>query len=86
LSGQLIFGAAYIASTLLVVRDAVDRHASVGDVVLVVSLAAHVNQQVTGALTLLRELQRLGETLVELDWLRELLRPRARLARLRRRP
>ncbi|WP_226961903.1 MULTISPECIES: ABC transporter ATP-binding protein [Streptomyces] len=72
-AGQLIFAVAYIAGTLLVVRAAVQDEASVGDVVLVIVLAAQVNQQATTGVTLLREFQRLAETLADLRWIRALV-------------
>ncbi|NUT48456.1 MAG: ABC transporter ATP-binding protein, partial [Saccharothrix sp.] len=45
---------------LLVVRDAIAGRRGVGDVVLVVVLAAQVNQQVATAVTLLQDLQRMA--------------------------
>jgi ATP-binding cassette subfamily B protein len=56
--GQLVFAAGYVAATLAVIRDVVTAHRGVGDVVLVITLAAQVNQQVTSAVSLLQELQR----------------------------
>ena len=46
---------------------------SVGDVVLVISLASQVNQQVTQAVFLLVGLQRISRTLANLAWIRELV-------------
>jgi ATP-binding cassette subfamily B protein len=71
-AGQLVFATAYVVATLLVVHDAVAGHRSAGDVVLAIALAAQVNVQVTAAVTLLQELQRLARTLENLRWLREL--------------
>lgn len=69
--GQLFFAAAYVTATLLVVRTTVAGRGSVGDVVLVISLAAQVNQQVITGVTLLQELQRLSTTLSQVRWLRD---------------
>jgi ATP-binding cassette subfamily B protein len=78
--GQLVFATAYVVATLLVVRDAVAGRSSVGDVVLAVSLAALVNQQVTSAVTLLQDLQRLAQTLLGFRWLRGVVRDRTPVA------
>ena len=59
-AGQVVFALAYIAGVLLVVRDAIAGRRGVGDVVLVVVLAAQVNQQVATAVTLLQDLQRMA--------------------------
>jgi len=57
--GQLVFAAGYTAGVLLVVRDAVHGHRSIGDVVLSISLAVQVNQQISTAFPLLQDLQRI---------------------------
>ncbi|QFZ18880.1 ATP-binding cassette domain-containing protein [Saccharothrix syringae] len=59
-AGQVVFALAYVAGVLLVVRDAIAGRRGVGDVVLVVVLAAQVNQQVATAVTLLQDLQRMA--------------------------
>ncbi|GAA1304282.1 ATP-binding cassette domain-containing protein [Saccharothrix xinjiangensis] len=59
-AGQVVFALAYVAGVLLVVRDAMAGRRGVGDVVLVVVLAAQVNQQVATAVTLLGDLQRMA--------------------------
>ncbi|MGM1063812.1 ABC transporter ATP-binding protein [Saccharothrix sp. Mg75] len=59
-AGQVVFALAYVAGVLLVVRDAVAGRRGVGDVVLVVVLAAQVNQQVSTAVALLQDLQRMA--------------------------
>jgi ATP-binding cassette subfamily B protein len=59
-SGQVVFALGYVAAVLLVVRDAIAGQRSVGDIVLVIALATQVNQQVTTAVTLLRDLQRMA--------------------------
>lgn len=72
--GQLVFAAAYVGATLLVVQAAVAGDHGVGAVVLVITLAAQVNQQVTAVVTVLQQLQRAARTMVDLDWVRELVR------------
>ncbi|MFN8075376.1 MAG: ABC transporter ATP-binding protein [Kineosporiaceae bacterium] len=72
-AGQVFFAVAYVSATLLVVRATVAGRGSVGDVVLVLSLAAQVNQQVISAVTLLQELQRLSHTLAQVRWLRQVV-------------
>jgi len=72
ITGQLVFAVAYVGATLLVVYDAVSGQRTVGDVVLAITLAAQVNHQVSAAVTLLQELQRLTETLNNFRWIREL--------------
>lgn len=70
-AGQVFFGLAYIGAVLLVVRNALAGHRSVGEVVLVIALASQVNQQVTAAVTQLQQLQRLANAYVRLDRLRD---------------
>jgi ATP-binding cassette subfamily B protein len=72
-AGQVVFGLAYIGAVILIIREAIAGHRSVGDVVIVVTLAAQVNQQVTAAVGLLSELQRMVETLHRMDRARELV-------------
>ncbi len=58
--GQLVFGCAFGAAILVVVRQALDGRAGIGDVVLLIALAAQVGVQVAnalGLLTLLHEAQ-----------------------------
>lgn len=73
-AGQLVFAGAYVAVTLAVVRDAVQGRSTVGDVVLVVVLAAQVNQQVVAAVAVAQRLQRVARTLAGVRWLREVTR------------
>ncbi|OON33444.1 ABC transporter permease [Micromonospora sp. Rc5] len=47
--GQLAFAGGYIAAVLLILRDAVAGRRGVGDVILVITIAAQVNQQVAAA-------------------------------------
>jgi len=72
-TGQVLFAIAYIGATLLVLRNVVGGGGTVGDVVLVISLAAQVNTQVTTAVFLLVGLQRISRTLANLKWIRELV-------------
>lgn len=58
-AGQLVFALGYVGAVLLVVRDAIAGRRAVGEVVLVITLAAQVNQQVTQAVALLQDLQRM---------------------------
>lgn len=73
LLGQLLFAAAYVGATLLVVADAVAGQASVGDVILVIILAGQVNQQVAAAVGVLQELQRGSRMMRTVDWAEELV-------------
>ncbi|MEU3900079.1 ABC transporter ATP-binding protein [Streptomyces sp. NPDC045251] len=68
--GQLVFGCAFGAAILLVVRQALDGRAGVGDVVLLIALAAQVGVQVANALGLLTLLHGAGRTFERLDLLR----------------
>jgi ATP-binding cassette subfamily B protein len=68
-AGQLVFAAGYVAGVLLVVNDAIAGRRSVGDVVLAVTLAAQVNQQVAAAVSLLTDLQRVARTHARFEWL-----------------
>jgi ATP-binding cassette, subfamily B, bacterial len=72
-AGQVLFALGYVAAVLLVVHDTIARHRSVGDVVLVIALATQVNQQVTTAATLLRDLQRMASAYHRLAELRALV-------------
>ncbi|NUT52476.1 MAG: ABC transporter ATP-binding protein [Saccharothrix sp.] len=72
-AGQLFFAVAYVLGTLLVLRDAVAGRRSVGDVLLVLTLASQVNQQVAAAVTTLQEMQRTGRVMGNLRWVRALL-------------
>ncbi len=68
-AGQLVFAAGYVAGVLLVVNDAISGQRSVGDVVLAITLAAQVNQQVSAAVTLLHDLQRIAHVHSRFEWL-----------------
>ena len=72
-AGQVFFALGYVAAVLLVMRDAIAGRRSVGDIVLVIALATQVNQQVTTAVTLLRDLQRMASAYRRLADLRALI-------------
>jgi ATP-binding cassette subfamily B protein len=59
-----------VGATLLVVRDAVQGHSTVGDVLMVITLAAQVNQQVVSAVLALVGLQRTASMFAEIRWIR----------------
>jgi ATP-binding cassette subfamily B protein len=67
--GQLVFAAGYVAGILLVVNDAISGHRSVGDVVLAITLAAQVNQQVSLAVGFLHDLGRISRAYALFGWL-----------------
>ncbi|MGW5555916.1 ABC transporter ATP-binding protein [Micromonospora sp. NPDC003944] len=70
-AGQVTFALAYVASVLLLVRAAVDGRRGVGDVILVVVLAAQISAQVTATVALLRDLQRMAALYARMATLRE---------------
>lgn len=76
-AGQLVFATAYVVAVLLIVRQAVAGQHRVGDVVLVITLAAQVNQQVTTGLEMLRKLQQMAQGMTRLRWLRTLIASQA---------
>jgi ATP-binding cassette subfamily B protein len=72
--GQLVFALAYVVAVLSVVRQAVEGSRPIGDTVLVITLAAQVNQQIGTGLNLLQQLQRIAQGFTRLRWLRAVLR------------
>jgi ATP-binding cassette subfamily B protein len=72
-AGQLIFALGYVIAVFVVVRQAVAGHSSVGDVILVITLAVQVNQQVSRGVEELRNLQQIAHGLTRLRWLRQLI-------------
>jgi ATP-binding cassette subfamily B protein len=72
-SGQLVFAVAYVVSVLLVVRQAATGVSRIGDVVLAMTLAVQVNQQVSAGLQLLQQLQGMAQSLTRLRWMRTLV-------------
>ena len=75
-AGQLVFAAGYVAGVLVVVSDAIAGHRSVGDVVLAITLAAQVNQQVSAAVSLLHDLQRIARAYARFTWLEDYIAER----------
>jgi ATP-binding cassette, subfamily B, bacterial len=71
--GELFFAVAYVLGTLLVLRDAVAGRRGVGDVLLVLTLASQVNQQVTSSVATLQEMQRTGRVMGNVRWVRALV-------------
>lgn len=74
-AGQLVFALGYGGAIVLVVVRAVRGHATVGDLVLVITLAIQVSTQVSGALQLLSLLQNAGSMLRRLESLRRRATP-----------
>ncbi|MFG1904122.1 ABC transporter ATP-binding protein [Micromonospora carbonacea] len=79
--GQLAFAGGYIAAVLLILRDAVAGRRGVGDVILVITIAAQVNQQVAAAVGVLQDLQRLRSVYQRLDEVHGLVRAGERAER-----
>ena len=75
-AGQLVFAAGYVAAVLFVVSDAIGGQRTVGDVVLAITLSAQVNQQVSTAVALLNDLQRMARAFGRLEWLEEYIAAR----------
>ncbi|MFD0200893.1 MULTISPECIES: ABC transporter ATP-binding protein [Saccharothrix] len=75
--GELFFAVAYVMGTLLVLRDAVAGRRGVGDVLLVLTLASQVNQQVTSSVATLQEMQRTGRVMANVRWVRALVASQA---------
>ena len=70
LIGQLIFAIGYVAAVVIVVRSAIGGERSVGDVVLVITLAVQTNAQAAGAVAVAGSLQRNARALARVRWLR----------------
>jgi ATP-binding cassette subfamily B protein len=66
-TGQLVFAAGYVIGVLVVVNDAIGGQRTVGDVIMAITLAAQVNQQVASAVALLHDLQRIGRAFTRFD-------------------
>ncbi|WP_062465823.1 ABC transporter ATP-binding protein [Demequina maris] len=69
----LLFGLAFLGSALFVVRSAVAGDASVGDVVLVITLASQIVAQLAEPQYLANSLQRAAGFMVSLEWARALV-------------
>jgi ATP-binding cassette subfamily B protein len=70
LAGQLIFAIGYVGAVIVVVRAAIDGRQSVGDVVLVVTLAVQTNAQAAGAVAVAQSLQGTARAMAHVRWLR----------------
>ncbi|MEU4214510.1 ABC transporter ATP-binding protein [Actinoplanes sp. NPDC026623] len=70
LVGQLVFAIGYVAAVVVVVRSAIAGQRSVGDVVLVITLAVQTNAQAAGVVAVAGALQRNARTLARVRWLR----------------
>jgi ATP-binding cassette subfamily B protein len=75
--GQLVFALAYGTAIFLMVRQAATGHATIGDLVLVITLAVQVSVQIAGALQLLALLQAAGKTAARIEALRATASPAA---------
>jgi ATP-binding cassette subfamily B protein len=71
-AGQGFFALGYGGAIVLELASALHGHASVGDLVLVITLAVQVSVQVSGALGLLSLLQTAGRTVERIDALRSI--------------
>ena len=70
--GQGFFALSYGGAIVLELASALHRHASIGDLVLVITLAVQVSVQVSGALGLLSLLQTAGRTVDRIQALRSI--------------
>jgi ATP-binding cassette subfamily B protein len=70
LVGQLLFAIGYVAAVVVVVRAAIAGERSVGDVVLVITLAVQTNAQAAGVVTVADGLQRNARAMSWVRWLR----------------
>jgi ATP-binding cassette, subfamily B, bacterial len=70
--GQGFFALGYGGAIVLELASALHRHASIGDLVLVITLAVQVSVQVSGALGLLSLLQTAGRTVDRIEELRSI--------------
>jgi ATP-binding cassette subfamily B protein len=71
-AGQLVFCFGYGGALLLIVRQAVTGHATIGDLILVITLAVQVSVQISGALQLLALLQSAGRSAARIELMRSL--------------
>ena len=71
-AGQGFFALGYGGAIVLELASAVHQHASIGDLVLVITLAVQVSVQVSGALGLLSVLQTAGQTVERIQAVRSI--------------
>jgi ATP-binding cassette, subfamily B, bacterial len=71
-AGQAFFALGYGGAIVLELASALHRHATIGDLVLVITLAVQVSVQVSGALGLLSLLQTAGRTVERIEALRSI--------------
>lgn len=72
--GQLVFALGYIGAVLLILHQVVAGHGNAGDVILVITIAAQVNQQVAAGVVVLQDLQRLRSVYRRIDEVHDLVR------------
>jgi ATP-binding cassette, subfamily B, bacterial len=70
LIGQMVFAIGYVAAVVIVVRAAIAGERSVGDVVLVITLAVQTNAQAAGVVSVADGLQRNARAMSWVRWLR----------------
>jgi ATP-binding cassette, subfamily B, bacterial len=69
-AGQVIFALGYAGAIFLLVRQVTTGAATIGDLIVVITLAVQVSTQITGALQLLGLLQATGQTVRRIEALR----------------
>jgi len=69
-AGQIVFALGYGTAIFLMVRRAATGQASIGDMILVITLAVQVSAQLTGMIQLLSLLQTAGRTVARVESLR----------------
>jgi ATP-binding cassette subfamily B protein len=69
-AGQVIFALGYAGAIFLLVRQVTTGAATIGDLIVVITLAVQVSTQITGALQLLGLLQATGQTVARIEALR----------------
>jgi ATP-binding cassette, subfamily B, bacterial len=71
-AGQLVFCLGYGGALFLIVGQAVTGHATIGDLILVITLAVQVSVQISAALQLLTLLQSAGRSAARIELMRTL--------------
>jgi ATP-binding cassette subfamily B protein len=70
IGSQVLYAAGYVGAVVLVVRSAISGERSVGDVVLIITLAVQTNAQAAGVVSVWKGLQLNARALAWLRWLR----------------